>query len=935
MKAQHHLQEQTSSSLNTHETTDRIGKGGISRPARTPYFLQPQPPSPPTTPSSGEASDTAQTVSPPTTQLQAQAYASPPSDIQSPPTCQPTAMVLLRPHPTQPDGGIARAYLPNTTLRIQLTLSEPCEDWTQITYRYKRNDDAYQEAPLDGQIKGEGTTVIFETQLQFQPEDQKQVVELFGRDFIIQYRPAAEQEHLDLSNAEGLEAAKAHYTKKDDYAFIKLDETALAQYLPGMSYKTTQGSHYAKAEDLLAALSQDTAFVIEEPTEDDVEALTQTMEQVMAAQKALHGALRYLEKPQAILEDLPNNYEGEDAGDILDAPYQADFTERQAALEAARQVAERLRTQEVDLREHRSAAQTKAKEALYPEELRQAADALNTTREEQEMTLYTYSTQASAFETAVYTDFSAYKKDFEALEKGVQVDYVGQWQTVIDAYKDQVAEQEKEKGSSAQFDQWQAKKWTEANAKHKERISEQLTSLKMSIASVRQKIDKAGGDGDGIWQWEKEENVTSGNEESTFDTQEGSKLAYKSHTGTPLTHKGIQPEDIQQNEIGDCYLLAAMGALAQPKTRHLIEEMLVEKEQVIEVTLYQDGVPVVVEVDKKLLVRKYLSQTDINGMTSTPPNQYITADASQELWVAIIEKAYAKLKSNTKTDEKDKPIPTKDKGGDYTDIIGGDPHDAMQTLVGNRLQDNYLYLDEAGNFSDAPTERKFSPNIKLQELPIADVQAIILAAHKAGYPMTVSTPDVYEGMEGLTHRHLVQVDKEAYMYFAHGYVLLEADEAGVTLLNPHGKGEETEYQVYSEALKNLIDSISQSTSRIDKVSKEMTMSNEDYEHFLMQMKLFKEQENNFKGYSKISEYVSGVGKLLGFFQEEGESWIFKDDIKTTRLNGTVRNLLKYPPVIRKKTSIFKDDNMSLKAKQTIQWDSFVNYFSTVGVYDIQ
>lgn len=115
------------------------------------------------------------------------------------------------------------------------------------------------------------------------------------------------------------------------------------------------------------------------------------------------------------------------------------------------------------------------------------------------------------------------------------------------------------------------------------------------------------------------------------------------------------PADIRQGQIGDCWLLAGIGSVAQVLNREgAVHEFLAEHLRPLGdppthwvVTLYQDGHPVEVTVEAK---------STVGGVTGADgvPN-----------WMSIYERAAAELR-----------------GGSYDDINGGYGDDALELMTG-------------------------------------------------------------------------------------------------------------------------------------------------------------------------------------------------------------------------------------------------------------
>ena len=114
----------------------------------------------------------------------------------------------------------------------------------------------------------------------------------------------------------------------------------------------------------------------------------------------------------------------------------------------------------------------------------------------------------------------------------------------------------------------------------------------------------------------------------------------------------ISPNDIKQGSVGNCYFLAALSALAEEPNR--VKEMFTTRHQNLEsiwtLRLYKNGICYQVVMDDKIPCRD-------NRPT-------FASAAGNELWVIMVEKAWAKLH------------------GSYERTAAGFPHNAMRDLTG-------------------------------------------------------------------------------------------------------------------------------------------------------------------------------------------------------------------------------------------------------------
>lgn len=130
--------------------------------------------------------------------------------------------------------------------------------------------------------------------------------------------------------------------------------------------------------------------------------------------------------------------------------------------------------------------------------------------------------------------------------------------------------------------------------------------------------------------------------------------------GIKLFQNGVDPSDICQGKLGDCWLLAVMAACANRKG--LIESLFISRDRsecgyykLRLYDIYSSSTPrwVSVTIDDKIPCAKD---------TKTP---LFAQPSGRELWVLLLEKAFAKLM------------------GSYGDMEGGHPVDAMRVFTGH------------------------------------------------------------------------------------------------------------------------------------------------------------------------------------------------------------------------------------------------------------
>lgn len=122
---------------------------------------------------------------------------------------------------------------------------------------------------------------------------------------------------------------------------------------------------------------------------------------------------------------------------------------------------------------------------------------------------------------------------------------------------------------------------------------------------------------------------------------------YKPATNIPMDDNAIDPNKLNQQGLGDCWLLAAMGSIAQNDPEFFREHMVKNPDGTWTVTMYKDGEPVEITVEPEVASGGVM---DPKGNPS---------------WASIYEKAAAEYW-----------------GGEYEDLDGGYPDDAFEAITG-------------------------------------------------------------------------------------------------------------------------------------------------------------------------------------------------------------------------------------------------------------
>jgi len=209
----------------------------------------------------------------------------------------------------------------------------------------------------------------------------------------------------------------------------------------------------------------------------------------------------------------------------------------------------------------------------------------------------------------------------------------------------------------------------------------------------------------------------------------------------------VHHNDVEQGFLGDCYFLSALAAVANADPQ-AIKELIKpsdKKDGTYDVRLYVK--------DKKFLAWNGLHPVIINvspdlpTMTNamTKKEEFIYASSGdKELWVALVEKAYAKLNG-----KKDK--------SKYKKIEGGYGTEGIEAITGH----------------DAT---KFNPNRKSKE----ELVDIIQTALNEKRAITAGTK-----LKLKKRKERWVLSNNAELYGLHEYYILAINAKDITLNNPH------------------------------------------------------------------------------------------------------------------------------------------------------
>ena len=172
---------------------------------------------------------------------------------------------------------------------------------------------------------------------------------------------------------------------------------------------------------------------------------------------------------------------------------------------------------------------------------------------------------------------------------------------------------------------------------------------------------------------------------STWDLDKGWEFEKKNGA---LFKKGdgdgsdIQYDDIKQQQIGDCYLMASLAALAK-NNPELIRQMIKDNGNgTYTVRFFEDGKPVFITVDSDVPVQKTLCFSKEKGGISSDDG---------ELWPSIVEKAYAKWQGGYEKIGQGKPAAA------GLDAITGIPATVIPVGGSQNIRDSVMQAYQSGD----------------------------------------------------------------------------------------------------------------------------------------------------------------------------------------------------------------------------------------------
>jgi len=226
------------------------------------------------------------------------------------------------------------------------------------------------------------------------------------------------------------------------------------------------------------------------------------------------------------------------------------------------------------------------------------------------------------------------------------------------------------------------------------------------------------------------------------------KIGYGKNKSGDIATKGsgdiyaFSPNDVNQGSLGNCYFLASLIATASQNPKYLENMITKSSDDSYNIALYA-------KVDGKFkkqvvnVTASFPSYSKGEGNEAYARGGDKNSKGNTELWVKLIEKAFAKLRKN------------------YDEIEGGYNYDALQVIMG--LNAKYNELSKI-------------PNEKLVEK--------ITDSFKANQPVTTATKgkSFFESLQ----KYDQELADKNHIVSGHAYAIIFISSSTITLRNPHG-----------------------------------------------------------------------------------------------------------------------------------------------------
>jgi hypothetical protein len=266
-------------------------------------------------------------------------------------------------------------------------------------------------------------------------------------------------------------------------------------------------------------------------------------------------------------------------------------------------------------------------------------------------------------------------------------------------------------------------------------------------------------------------------------------VGYHQVTGPLWNGAGPSLDDIHQGQIGDCYVLAALGTLVRARPQAIMDLIAPHTPGLAayQVTLYVAHLNEL--LGRAQLVRRTLTvdtnfpaRLDGNHRATVQPS-YAHGDdrappGAAPIWPLLLEKAYAQTRSGYQAIDND----------DHSHPTHG-LEDALEAFVGSRGDTNYdPSLEREARqvgVTDLGVLDSASNPLNLSEQLLPGRLREYLDQHIPVELTTTETP-VAPNRQGLVDPRDPSL---AELHLHHEYVLRDVDSSGrITLFNPHGAG---------------------------------------------------------------------------------------------------------------------------------------------------
>lgn len=798
--------------------------------------------------------------------------------------------------------GLHRTRLNKCRVKLQIITERRCF-LTNETLEISYPDSTTTILNLDDIVEWNDTGVegIATFDLEFPESSQlrdEARVSLYNYSFVINYEP---DRSIDLSSRQGAERAVSRYTWFSNNVYITDIVTKIEQLLPDLPIQRSsqQNKPYVSVSVLETAIAESTAFNPQDRGLNletlSVQALQTELQNNRQVLVCLNFLVVGLGTSSQTLAELVDNYEGEGAEAIFNEAYQAQ-------VEQIKLVVAGFEQSKTNVLNFIDTVETALIQASIPSDLAQTANALQAQKVNAIAIFDDLDEEVESYESLTL-DFDTWNSQIRDVQEDyntLQNDWTQAW-NAFDALVQAYETANPEAVDQRYYARWKREDYRELST-FPTVINRRIDYIELFINPKLQVIQSTGGDG--TLEYQDNEDVISASERTRYEDRSNSEHLDHEMITAPLTVGGKHEDDIQQGEVGDCYVLAALTSIVNGTSAHLLNNTIVETETRYTVTLYQEGIPVQVELDKSIMIK--------NAGPGTT-NQRVGAAFGTEAWVAVIEKAYAKLLG----------------GGDYTQIEGGSASEALKVLLGNRVsRPSRIYLDENDAISSEETDISIANPIQLgNPMTVNRLQAILQSAAVNDYELNVSSPDTLNGVAGLTDEHVINIDGTNYMHFKHAYAIT-AVGGDVTISNPHGTTERSR-KIYNPDIARLMQQLMQKKDELNNsFASNQNFSNqlkEDMDAIIQGLLA----HDNVSSRNLLERWST---LLENHFNQQGGNW------EATRLQRTTRRFNNWITHITELSGrdlgrgfINEEDRQEIHRAQTITYETLNDYFESISI----